>query len=106
MDWVSFNWGVLAGFLLIMVIWFFARHEEDPEEILNRLNQQGFQDIIDRANADWLALYGRYIEVRDAVEALRAAQRAYMADRGNDELGRAVGEAAAIVDAVMAKHDA
>lgn len=33
----------------------------------------------------------------------RVTQKVYMADRGNEELGRAVGEAAADLDAALAK---
>jgi hypothetical protein len=40
-------------------------------------------------------------EVVNAARALRAAQRAYMADRGNEELGKAVGAAAAELDRVL-----
>lgn len=42
-----------------------------------------------------------YEELRDAVVALRRAQRAYLADRGNEELGAAVARAAAYVDGVL-----
>lgn len=42
-------------------------------------------------NAAWRAL--------DAAKALRAAQVAYMANRGNEEFGKRVGEAAAALDA-------
>jgi len=38
-----------------------------------------------------------------AAVALRDAQRAYMADRGNESLGRAVGEAAATLDVAISK---
>jgi hypothetical protein len=38
-----------------------------------------------------------------AAQGLRAAQRAYMADRGNDSLGAAVGLAATEMDAAIAK---
>ena len=40
-------------------------------------------------------------EVIGAARALRLAQRAYMADRGNDELGAEVGAAAAALDAAL-----
>ena len=44
-------------------------------------------------------------ELVEACRKLRNAQRAYMADRGNEALGRAVGEAAAEMDALLAKID-
>lgn len=40
-------------------------------------------------------------EVVGAARALRTAQRAYMADRGNEELGKAVGTTAAELDRVL-----
>lgn len=40
--------------------------------------------------------------IAGAARNLRQAQRAYLADRGNEELGRAVGEAAEALDAVLA----
>ena len=40
--------------------------------------------------------------LRGAAQALRAAQRAYMADRGNEMLGKAVGIAAADMDRALA----
>lgn len=45
--------------------------------------------------------YDDYEELRDAVVALRRAQRAYLADRGNEELGAAVARAADYVDEVL-----
>lgn len=39
----------------------------------------------------------------ELADALRAAQRAYMADRGNETLGRAVGAAAQAYDDARAK---
>jgi hypothetical protein len=36
-----------------------------------------------------------------AAKAMRAAQRAYMADRGNETLGKAVADAAADLDAAI-----
>ena len=38
-------------------------------------------------------------------KCLRAAQRAYMADRGNEELGKKVAIAAAHLDAAIAKAE-
>jgi hypothetical protein len=38
-------------------------------------------------------------------KALRAAQRAYMASRGNEALGKAVGDAAESLDAAIAKAE-
>lgn len=46
-------------------------------------------------------LHEDYEELRDAVVALRRAQRAYLADRGNEELGAAVARAADYVDEVL-----
>jgi hypothetical protein len=43
--------------------------------------------------------------LEDAASALRAAQRAYMADRGNNALGAKVGQAAAHLDAVLTQKD-
>jgi hypothetical protein len=40
-------------------------------------------------------------EIATAARNLRAAQRAYLADRGNEELGKAVGTAAAELDRVL-----
>jgi cell division septum initiation protein DivIVA len=40
----------------------------------------------------------RLKQLVDLADALRAAQRAYMADRGNDQLGRAVANAAKSYD--------
>lgn len=40
-------------------------------------------------------------ELREAATALRIAQKAYMADRGNNDKGKAVGEAAKVLDAVL-----
>jgi hypothetical protein len=40
----------------------------------------------------------RLKQLVDLADALRAAQRAYMADRGNDQLGRAVASAAKSYD--------
>ena len=40
--------------------------------------------------------------LRTAAENLRAAQRAYMADRGNERLGKAVGIAAIALDEALA----
>lgn len=42
--------------------------------------------------------------LRDAALALRDAQQAYMADRGNDDLGKQVGIRAAELDAVLDKQ--
>lgn len=39
-----------------------------------------------------------------AAEELRAAQRAYMADRGNEELGKKVGAAAELLDSHIGKY--
>ena len=40
-------------------------------------------------------------ELAAAALALRNAQRAYMADRGNDKLGRAVASAAEVLDVIL-----
>ena len=40
-------------------------------------------------------------ELLAAAKDLRAAQRAYMADRGNNALGRAVAEAASALDVAI-----
>jgi hypothetical protein len=63
-----------------------------------------------RRVTDLLEANNRYQqEGRDAralvrlADALRAAQRAYMADRGNEALGKAVGAAAAAYDAARAE---
>lgn len=42
----------------------------------------------------------------EAAKNLRAAQRAYMADRGNNELGRRVAEAAAALDLAIEAMEA
>ncbi|XAI95938.1 hypothetical protein [Microcystis phage Mwe-JY26] len=39
----------------------------------------------------------------ELADALRAAQRAYMADRGNNDLGKKVADAAAAYDAERAE---
>lgn len=52
----------------------------------------------------WEAL-PKLLAVVSRAEALRAAQRLYMADRGNEELGKAVGKAAAEVDEALAALD-
>jgi hypothetical protein len=41
-----------------------------------------------------------------AAKHLRACQRAYMADRGNESLGRAVGQAAEMLDGAIADAEA
>lgn len=41
------------------------------------------------------------IRLTEAATALRAAQRAYLADRGNEALGKKVGEAAQALDAAL-----
>jgi len=44
-------------------------------------------------------------DLLEAAKALRAAQRAYMADRGNEALGKAVGAAAAVLDEAIAQAE-
>lgn len=44
--------------------------------------------------------------VIEAAKALRSAQRAYLADRGNEQKGLAVGAAAAVLDGALAKTEA
>lgn len=48
------------------------------------------------------AANARVRQLEEAAEALREAQKAYMADRGNNDLGRKVGEAAERLDAALA----
>lgn len=42
-----------------------------------------------------------YVELREAVIKLREAQRAYMANRGDEKCGLAVADAAAKVDEIL-----
>ena len=49
------------------------------------------------------SLETRVRELEGAAGRLRKAQRRYMADRGNDELGRAVGDRAKELDAVLSR---
>ena len=51
------------------------------------------------------ALIAAAPELLAASTALRQAQRAYMADRGNDALGKAVAAAAENLDAAIAKAE-
>ena len=49
----------------------------------------------------------RHSDLKDLVrkaDAIRTAQKAYMDDRGNEEKGRAVGEAARAYDEARAAH--
>lgn len=48
----------------------------------------------------------RYAEVLETAKALREAQRAYLADRGNDVLGQVVAEAAEALDGALARAEA
>lgn len=43
----------------------------------------------------------KLLKVVEASQALRTTQRAYMADRGNEEKGKAVGEAATALDVAL-----
>lgn len=52
--------------------------------------------------ADARNLLPALLDCAEALERLRVAQRAYMADRGNDALGKKVGEAAIVADAALA----
>ena len=49
---------------------------------------------LEKALRDLYALYSAVVELREA-------QKAYMADRGNDQLGAVVGKAAANVDSAL-----
>lgn len=65
-------------------------------------------DIVARYNAlegipDPAAYVAAMRDVVEAGENLRAAQRAYMAERGNEELGKAVGLAATALDAALTR---
>lgn len=83
-----------------------GRLKADRPEMLNMmvLGISENQDIQTLSDAD-LAQIGMERKdaspVRAAALALRAAQKEYMADRGNDEKGKAVAVAAAALDAVL-----
>ena len=73
---------------------------------------QGAMDSIDGSKAGMDAVIGDIEEAIVAVERLlvsaknlRAAQRDYMADRGNEELGRRVGQRAQELDGVIAEWE-
>jgi hypothetical protein len=46
------------------------------------------------------------VKLLEAAKALRAAQRTYLADRGNEAKGRAVGDAAATLDRAIEEAEA
>ena len=47
--------------------------------------------------------FEQLLAVVKVAESLRETQKAYMANRGNEELGKAVGKAAEYMDAVLAQ---
>jgi hypothetical protein len=77
-----------------------VRADELTEIVPGREHHERWFRTIQQADARLIAAAPCLLE---ASINLRAAQRAYLADRGNDALGRAVGEAAAILDAAIAK---
>lgn len=79
----------------------------DSEEMRNMLNQvrqlgERVQGLLESNNRE----VERRRSIEGAARNLRAAQTAYMADRGNDELGKAVGAAAVELDHVLNGDDA
>jgi hypothetical protein len=105
MDWLQFSWAFLAGLLSTLVVGQ-IRRKNKRAPLWNCFNPLGLEYTLARVDPDFIVLCQRYQELQGAVEALRAAQRAYILNRGSDDLGRAVAEAASRVDAVMAQHNA
>lgn len=62
------------------------------EELEKRLKEQ---------NEKRLVAEGRLEELELAARGLRSSQKEYMLNRGNDEIGKAVAEAAEYLDAVL-----
>lgn len=68
-----------------------------------------FQDYLRKTHADWEKALDRAAapapDLLTKAKLLRAAQRAYIADRGNEELGKKVAIAAEHLDAAIAALD-
>lgn len=98
-------WGVLAH----MVQAEFDRHGDAPNYVGIEFELRGPSDDSENRHHfhaivrkhDGKSPMEMHAELRTASLALRDAQRAYMADRGNEELGKAVGAAAAELDRVL-----
>jgi hypothetical protein len=73
-----------------------AENEDFLEQIAVQTESVLFKELqeIMKANNALHDENARLKQLVDLADALRAAQRAYMADRGNDQLGRAVADAA------------
>jgi hypothetical protein len=72
-------------------------------DIIEVLNPQIVEanNLLSDANDKWLSAERRLRNLRTAALALRSAQRAYMEQRGNEELGQKVGEKARQLDKVL-----
>jgi hypothetical protein len=77
-----------------------AENEDFLEQITAQTESVLFNELqeIMKANNALHNESARLKQLVDLADALRAAQRAYMADRGNDQLGRAVANAAKSYD--------
>jgi hypothetical protein len=77
-----------------------AENEDFLEQITVQTESVLFKELqeIMKANNALHDENARLKQLVDFADALRAAQRAYMADRGNDQLGRAVANAAKSYD--------
>ena len=77
-----------------------AENEDFLEQITAQTESVLFKELqeIMKANNALHDENARLKQLVDFADALRAAQRAYMADRGNDQLGRAVANAAKSYD--------
>lgn len=78
--------------------------EQLPSKLPDAIRSRSMQAVSQEGtvgNAVLEASLDVQITLVEAVTKLRQAQKAYMADRGNEDLGKAVGIAAKEVDAIL-----